>query len=468
MRRHALSPRVRLAAALCAACLAVGCPADAPTRTNVVLVLLDTVRADKLGCYGNERGLTPNLDAFAAGATLFENASSHAPWTLPATASIYTGLLPTRHGAGGFIPKLTALSEQPRTLAELARAAGCATHAIVNVAFLGASFGMTRGFDTVDERYFENNEQVRRADESVDLARAWIDAHASGPFFLVLHLFDAHAVYDPPQPFRRRFARPEDAESDRFAFGSRADMVALRSGQMALDPHTLARAEALYDGEIAFVDAQLGRLLAHLSDAGLEQRTLVAVTSDHGEEFLEHGGFEHGHSHYTELLHVPLIVRHPSWPAGTRVAQAVSHADLLPTISELAEWSRADGVDGVSLTPLVREPRSPGHAALAIGNFWGPPLASLRTANEKLIVFPAGSSRPPELYLWREDPLELWNVGPARPDDALDLQRRLQSALQRLEALASPARPASVDEATRKVLETIGYTDSAPVAPGQR
>lgn len=444
------------------ACLGAGlavaaCSAPEPPPSvlppSVLLVIADTLRADKLGCYGNETALTPFLDAFADESVLFEHASSHAPWTLPSTASLLTSLYPQQHGAGGRLGAFTRLDPSVRTLASVLADAGYRTASIVNVAFLGETFGLTAGFQHVDAKYYETNREVRTAEETTDAALAWLGEHADEPFFLLVHYFDAHAVYDPPQPFRRRFAAPEDRENDEFVFGTREQMVRLRMGQLELEPQLIQRAEHLYDGEIAYMDGQIGRLLDGLGGLGLAESTVTVFTSDHGEEFLDHGGFEHGHSLYRELTDVPLIVRQGTRFEPRRVPAPVRHIDVAPTVCELVGLSTPPAFMGTPLTPALEGRAGEGRDALAHGNFWGPPLASLRSGEHKLIVGADGETL--ELYRWTADSREQHDLAPEAATVAGSLHEQLDARVRALDA--GERIDADVPQALRAELQALGY-----------
>ena len=447
--------RVCLRGALILLLAVLACAPPDP-RPNVLLILLDTVRADKLGRYGSELGLTPHLDRLADQGVLFENASSHAPWTLPAAASILTSLHPGEHAAGGAAPRFTSLDPSVATLPGLYGRAGYATAAVINVAFLGADFGMTRGFEHVDAAR-ASNQQARPAAQTTDAALSWLGRSGARPFFLLVHYFDPHLIYDPPEDFRRRFAAPEDRESASFVFGSRRDIVRMRRTGSLPDLETLERLERLYDGEIAYTDSEVGRLLAGLRDLELEQETVVVLTSDHGEEFLDHGGFEHGHTLYSELTHVPLLLRWPAGPAGRRVKAGVRHLDVAPTLCELTGVEADAGFAGRSLLGLLGDERA-HRPVWAHGNFWGSPLRSFRVGEYKLILPARGGNGAPELYHWTQDPGEREDLARAHPERV----ERLSASLARFEAAkarsrARPGAEVELPEASRRQLESLGY-----------
>lgn len=441
------------------ACTLVGCTGEAPAERdgrNVLLVIVDTLRADKLGCYGNPRGLTPHLDALAAESLVFENASAHAPWTLPSTASLLTSLYPREHGAGGRVPEFTALAPEVETLAQRLGAAGYRTGMIANVIFLGELFGLTRGFEHVDVESFEDNVHLRSAAATTDAALAWLDATDAEPFFLLVHYFDPHAVYDPPQPYRRRFAEEKDREGG-LRFGTREQMVGLRTGAFSPGPGLVRRAEALYDGEIAYTDEHLGRLFDGLSERGLEDSTLVVFTSDHGEEFREHGGLEHGHTLYSELLHVPLLVRVPGEEAA-RMPHGVGLVDVAPTICTWAEVEPGARYVGRHLYQLDNAHQAGHNDVLAHGNFWNAPLTSWRTDNAKLILLPDGGA---ELYDWWQDPGEQDNRAAGEPERVLQLRAELGAAEADLRARGPKAGDLRVEvsEEDLRGLDALGYTE---------
>ncbi len=467
--RGAAAGTLALLAILGAACGA----APEPARRNGLRVVLDTVRADKLGVHGGPDGLTPRLDRLAAEGARFERAAAHAPWTLPSTASLLTSRLPEEHGAGGSLDlaplaegrppgvRFQGLADEALTVAEVFRDAGWRTGSVVNVDFLDHGFGLTQGVEDVDARWYGTNAEVRSAAETTGQALAWLERRAAAgePFFLLAHYFDAHAVYDPPAEFRRRFADPRDRESGGLVFGTREHMLLLRSGRLSLEPSVLERAERLYEAELAALDAQLGRLLDGLDALGLAQDTLVVLTADHGEEFLDHGGFEHGHTLYQELLRVPLFVRLPGVVApGGVVQEPVGLVDVAPTLCELAGLSPPRSFGGRSLVPLLRgEPLAP-RAHLAHGNFWGDPLTSWTSGDLKLILTPARGEDPErvELYDLARDPGERRDLAAERPDEVRRLRDELEAVRAHLAAGAGGA-PVELDPATRARLEALGY-----------
>ena len=436
-----------------------------PPMKNVVLIVLDTVRADRLGCYGSDLGLTPQIDEFARSAVRFDRAFSHAPWTLPSVASLLTSRHPRQHGAGGYLPNFQILPAEAVTVAEVFQRAGATTHAIVNVLFLTEKLQMTQGFDTVDADAPNTNLQVRRAGATTDAALRWIDQHGPRGFLLLIHYFDPHLIYDPPPPFRQRFAAPRDRSSTDYLFGTRRDMVALRAGRAAgLDLPRIARLERLYNGEVAYVDAQVGRLLEGISQRGLDANTIVLVTADHGEEFLDHGGFEHGHTHYDELLHVPLLIRAPNVQAPATVHTTVRQIDVAPTLCELAGIEADPAFVGQSLVPLLQGRQEPHRPVLSEGNFWGPRREAWRQGGMKLVR----SFAPAETHLFdlRTDPAEKINLAQQAPEQRNRMLDELKLVLRAMstEAVTTQAPILTQDEIEH--LRSLGYI-AFPAEPDQ-
>jgi choline-sulfatase len=443
-------PLTFLAAAAGLLLLFVRCGGTSEGRRNVILIVTDTVRADKLGCYGNDRDLTPSLDTFAAEGVRFAQASSHAPWTLPSIATMLTGLHPAEHGAGGRLGRFRPLAESVTSLPATFSAAGYDTHCIANVGFLQEQFQVTRDFAGADVVAPASNVEMRDARRTTDAALAWIDAHREQPFFLLLHYFDPHAVYNPPQPFRRRFALEADRQDATWQFPKRAQMIAIRGGNLP-SADLLVRAEALHDAEIAYMDDQLGRLFIGLSQRGLDPTTAVAITSDHGEEFLEHGGFEHGHQLYQELTHVPLLLRWPGVEPGV-VDRVVGHVDLAATLCQLA--GVAPDEQFVQFGRSLIDPDAPPRAILAHGNMWSEPLTSYRVGDEKLIRRGDGTH---ELYDLSTDGGEQADLATARPVRVRELAALLDEVQRYMHAVAS-GEPVELSPEMQAHFASQGYS----------
>lgn len=431
---------------------------DTESQRSVLLVLVDTLRADKLGCYGSDLGATPNIDDFAARSVLFESAFAHAPWTLPSMASIFTSLFPPQHGAGGRFPDFTVLSPDAPTVAEQFQRAGYATGAIVNVDFLTDTFKMTRGFKDVDAKFYGNNIEMRNATKTTDAALAWLKKHGHDRFFLLVHYFDPHLVYNPPAEYRRRFAAPEDREDAAWVFGKRKDMIDYRSGSISFDDETIHRAEKLYNGEVAYTDHEIGRLLRGLGELGIETSTVTAMTADHGEEFLDHGGFEHGHTLFNELVHVPLIMYAGAGTVPRRIKEVVGHIDLAPTLCALAGIEPSPTFLGRSLVPHLAGKPEGDHPVYMEGNFWGEPTVGLVEGGRKLV---AQRGQTAQMFHLAVDPKEQMDERSSDAERANYMLQRLKTLRDRMlsEGVPTPTPPQMSEEQLRR-LRSLGYIDS--------
>jgi len=436
MRRPTAALAALAAVASCALA-ACGAPSSETARRprfaagelNLVLVTLDTVRADRLPAYGYDGIATPALDALSREGVRFAQAATTVPFTLPAHASMLTGVYPPRHGVRenvGF-----ALGAETPTVAERLRDAGYATAGFVSAFVLDARWGIGRGFETFHDDFdpqlvASSNLAAAQRDgaETVAAASAWLDARPPGkPFFLWLHLYDAHDPYTPPEPYASRYpGRP-------------------------------------YEAEIAYVDELVGRFRTALEARGLLGATAIAVTSDHGEGLGEHREQYHGFFVYDATVRVPLLLRLPGGElAGRVVSTAVSHVDLVPTLLELAGRPPEEDLDGESLLGVAAAADDPARAVYAeslypLLHYGWAPLRALRTSTRKWIEAPL-----PELYDHAGDPGETRNLADSERRAAAPLRRELAALRARMEATAaSAARPADLDPETLAQLAALGY-----------
>ena len=418
---RAFAPVLAALAAVSLACRAEPARKRVPDAAGrpIILVTVDTLRADRLGAYGSSKGLTPALDRFAQNALRFTSAVTQVPLTLPAHASMLTGLHPAGHGIrtnDGF-----RLGSGVTTLAEALRGGGYATGAFIGGAPLQASFGLDRGFDRYDDDFARAAGAVERpADDVVRAAISWIDQHRAQSLFAWLHLFDPHSPYTPPAPF------------------------------------STAHPGAPYDGEVAYTDAAIGRLFEYLQRSDLFSRAAIIVVADHGESLGEHGERTHGTFLYDATVHVPLIVKLPGTTAARAVTAPVETADLAPTIASLADV-RLGAVDGQSLLPLVDSGGDPDRPAYVESYYqnvllgWSP-LRAARTTRWKFIEAPH-----PELYDLESDPGELHNRVNDRAGLAAGLQRALPSASGEVTARRTATR-----EAAERV-RSLGYSSGSTI-----
>ena len=338
---------------------------------NVVLLIIDTLRGDHVHCYGYSREITPTLDSLAAEGTMWAYCQGQAAWTLPAIATIFSGLPERAHLAGMRNGRLYGLDPQLDVLPELLALNGWETVGVYNVPVLGPGYGFDQGMDHVDT-------QGCRLAVDADVINAkflqWLDGGWSGdaPFLAVLHYFDPHYPYDPPPPYNGMFT-PADHPSTHWATApTKMLMNANRLGR--LEEEDYRRLEDLYDGEVAFCDAEIGKMLAELRHRGLADGTLFIVVADHGEEFREHGGLLHGFSLHREETRVPLLISGPGFRDGVVDSTVVSQMDIVPTVLEVAGLEESGPWNdwGVSLMGEPVENRvlpSSGFASSEIGNY---------------------------------------------------------------------------------------------------
>jgi len=411
------------AAWLSSVALFLACAPPAPR--NVLLVSIDTLRADRLGSYGYARDTSPTLDRLAARGTLFENASAPSGWTVPSHASLLTGLYSRSHGMrfGG-----DRLARGVVTLAETLSRRGFATGAIVNVLLLAHGNGFERGFESFHHVPAASS-PAGAADVVNRHALEWIAGRGEEPWFLFLHYYDVHSDYDPLPQYRELFEEPYAGGLD----GSTAQLKQVRLGERSASPADARHLVDLYDAGVRQLDAALGRLMEGLEERGALARTLVGVTSDHGEEFMEHGDVLHGRTLYQELVHVPLILAGPGVARGERVTTPVSLVDVAPTLTALLGVPAHGEFEGVSLFP----PRSVVAAAdrplfFETDHWLGRRGANFRRAvrrGDQKLHFDRLSRRF-ELYDLAADPGELEDLAAARPELVARLQADLEPYLQ--------------------------------------
>lgn len=361
-------------------------------QPNVILISLDSCRADHLSSYGYRRPTTPNLDALAARGALFLNAYSSTSWTLPAHMALFTSLPDSVHGVND--NGRPALDPARVTLAQQFKAASYETAAFVSGPYLHAAFGFDRGFDRYVNctSYPDANPLLgprRRAihDQShVDVTNprlfgavdAWLETPHDRPFFLFIHVWDIHYDYIPPPPFDKRF------DPDYHGLVTATDYERSPAIHAGMDPRDLEHIVALYDGEIAYTDDYLGRLFKRVDELGLAARTLLVVTADHGDEFFEHGNKGHQKTLYDEVLRIPLIMHWPGRvPERVRVKEQARIIDIAPTIRALCGLPANPEAVGVSLVDHLhgRGKDLPAYAELEVGRR----LRSIRMPTFKLI-----------------------------------------------------------------------------------
>jgi choline-sulfatase len=402
--------------------------ASAPVSGPIVVLSIDTLRADHLPAYGYKKVKTPAIDALAADGVVFERAYSHAPQTLPAHASLLSGRLPFETGVRdnvGF-----AVKNSERMLPQMLRDRGFTTGGVVSAYVLRKDTGISRGFDFFDDQMPPSSPELsigqvqRDGAQSVGIAERWLDSIGTSRAFLFLHLYEPHKPYAPPE----RFAQ-----------------------------------YAPYDGEIAYTDELVGRLVRYLKSHQLYDRSTIILLSDHGEGLGDHGEQEHGLFVYNEAIHVPLIIKQESnVGAGRRVADLVQHIDLVPTILDLVKAPGASGFRGRSLKPLLegtgRLPETSvySEALYARYHFGWSELTALTDDRYRYIKAPRE-----ELYDLQRDADERSNVADERPQ----ARQALRGALDLLAGSATIQAPAEVTPEARERLQALGYVGARSAVP---
>jgi arylsulfatase A-like enzyme len=415
-------------------------PSRRPRGPNLLIIAIDTLRADVLGAYGDGDGLSPAIDRLAAASYRFSDLTSPAPWTLPSFASLLTGLQPQTHGAGqrlGDDPllrndQLTRLDERFATLAEVLAGAGLETGGAFTIPFLGPTFGLHRGYD----EYYRVAADAR-AGTAVDRAVSWLERHRRQRFFFFLHLSDPHTPYEPPEPFCRAVARR--LEPGFPGVPCQATRSAVREEFPAARRPWV---RALYRAEVAYADAQVGRLLRRLADLGLDGNTVVLLVSDHGEDLWErqeqerslgyHDVADHGHTLYRELLHVPAILHVPGRQGGVYTG-AAEMVDLFPTLLDLLGVA-APLNEGRDLMPALRGGAVREPLRLAGALLYGERRRSARRGPWKLIWRP-GEAAAAELYDLASDPGERVDLAGGEAEVVAGLRRLAATELTRRQGL---------------------------------
>ncbi len=380
------------------------CSSSKHAAPNVVLVVIDALRPDFLGCYGYGRPVSPNIDDLARRGILFENAVSHAPWTKTSFSSILTSLYPFQHGV---IDWESVMPDTLVTLPEVLRGQGYSTMAVINMLGITGEFKVTKGIEKLSEADKGERDAFRTTDDAIGLIK-----NSPKPFFIMIHYFDTHRPYRPPPEYVDRVR--EQGDPDPFA-GSAG--LRVREGEKP-SQQFLDRERLLYSACIRHVDEAVGRLVKFLDEAGLRRETLLIITADHGEAFWEHGVMAHGGNLYDEVVRVPLIIAYPDeYRRAQRIVAQARHIDLLPTILDLAGISDERRREGVSLRPLIEQGKReaaparmfPQDVSLCESSLKkAPDTKCMRTNDLKLIVEPATALF--ELYNLQADPAETVNL----------------------------------------------------------
>ena len=443
---------------LAVALLAVGCSREQAQEAeaaqlpvcegcNVLLLTIDCLRADRLPCQGYDRPTMPQLCQAAQRGVLFERAMSQSSWTKPSMATLFTSVYPHNHKANDWE---ASLSPKLVTWAEALRSVGYHTVAYQTNPFVSKGRGFAQGFR---EYHFRG---TGKADELVSSIISKLKALRQGRrVFGYVHFMDAHEPYHVTEAYYKMFDHGYAGRLPPLKFARAPDV---RTRRFFPDEADRKHAADLYDASLRLVDDQLGRLFDFLDTSGLGARTIVVVLSDHGEEFWEHGGFEHGHTMYQELLHVPLIVLHPRLSAGpVRVRQLVRLIDVYPTVMGMLGLEAPPTAMGEDLTPQILGGASTpiDRQALAEANIYGPPRLALQTDRYKLIEQADGTK--PELYDLSDDPNEQRDltVSPASTKRLKSMKRALDTIRRTGRVTAGKRKP--LPPGIRRQLESLGY-----------
>lgn len=475
----------RLAAAAVAILLCGACQRAAGSPpTGVVFVLVDALRADRIGVYGNPRNTSPNMDALAHRGTLFLNAIAPAPWTLPTMATIWTSLHPSVHGATRIsnlfqhdLQPVARLDESRVTLAEVLKKNGFQTAAFVDGSYCRKAFGMAQGFDVFSDAELPG---IRL---NVEALFDWLDHTRPERFFAYVHTVEVHSPYSPaklqPPPRAERNEKwhhidgvlaEERVRYHEFDFNPdyRGDIdgywTVVKRDKERRDLAPLPAADqaqlvALYDRGIAYTDYWMGRLIDGLEQRGVLDGTIVVITSDHGDELMDHGGVEHGDTFYDEMIRVPLIMRVPGLAQGKVVETQVGLVDLMPSLLDLLRVPHDLFLQGRSFVPLLKGKAFTEEPIFSEAST-RPNHRSVRTRDWKYIEL----RDQRELYDLRNDAREQTNVCTDEPKVCADFAEKLRAwramNAHTAKQLALPAAPdAEIDEETRERMRALGYHD---------
>jgi len=426
--------------------------AEPATGPNLLLVVVDTLRADHLGTYGHGEDTSPRIDELAGQGVVFERMYSQAPWTKPSVASLFTSLYPPQHQV---LEEGTdnRLASSLTTLAEVLADAGYRTGAVSQNPHIQANTGFDQGFG----EFHGLSGYVSGVDEMLDAGRGFLDREAGRPFFLYMHFLDPHGPYAPPPKLRKRFLGERETKKARVVSGRVGKMLEGEELSIELEAGDLDYLEALYDAEIRWVDVAVGRLLDHLEERGLADDTVVLLTADHGEEFMDHGTLKHGYQLYEESVHVPLIVRAPGVEPRRVDRMVAQHVDLAPTVLDLLGQPVPSAAQGRSLRPWLEGRETAGPETALLGTSWREiDRFAVREGSWKLVRH-ADQGRT-ELYDLASDPTERKNVAGDHPDVVERLSQAYTDATSPIDGVTPDDAFGARDPELERRLRAIGYT----------
>lgn len=425
------------------------------TDGNVLIICIDSLRADHLGCYKYKRDATPCIDKVAKDGVLFTSAISQAPWTKPSVASLFTSMYMSVHNVwyGYKDTKDYAiscrLSGDIVTLAEILKIHGYETAAFGQKLHLHKEFGFKQGFDLL-------NMSLGKSASITNNVISWLHRRQPNKFFVYIHYDDAHFPYNPPDKFKMYDVYKSNANVTGENFKS------IRSGEIKLSKEDINHIIASYDGEIRCVDEKIGLLLKQLEGMGYGNNTLVIILADHGDEFLEHGGVAHGHTLYEELLRVPLIMKGPTIPKNVQINGLAQSIDIAPTVLDVLDLQPDKEMEGKSLIPLIFKAGEVHDYVYSERKTYntGEFLRAIRSKRWKLIR--DFDTKQNLLFDLENDPGEVTNVSDQYPKITADLELRLSEWLNREKARANKTQfkgTVRIDEATKERLKSLGYAN---------
>ena len=432
--------------------LRAGCSKAEEPQPNVILLMVDTLRADHLGYGGYERETSPNLDEFVAGATAFMNHYSHASRTGPSVASLLTSLHVRSHGVVNPLGEPDGkgvLEESRTTLAEMLSAGGYTCRAIVSNPNVQGRYGFAQGYER-----FEGVAPWTDAGVINDRAVQWIDQMKAGPFFLYLHYMEPHSSYNAPAIFQRLFVDPHYSGP---ITGSAKQVEEILCGNLEVTPEDEEHLAGLYDQEVRCWDDRFGEFVRALKERRVLENTVIVIVADHGEEFFEHGSVFHGLTLYGEQLHVPLVIRAPGL-APRRISTLTRNIDVVPTVLELAHVPASADLQGRSLVPLMNGKPGEDLPVFSEAGVRGCKTAkrrSFQTREWKYVETFIPNDYPRELYHLLTDPNEQNNLFTSRGDVAEQMMAMLEEFLQ--DVPEGTSRSVTLDKEEIERLRALGY-----------
>ncbi len=444
------------ALALLGGCLAEAPPAEAATKPNVIVILLDAQRADVLGPYGyTKRKTTPNLDKFAASGVVWDNVISQNAWTVPSVASLFTGVDPQAHRTLRFQVKdrveMDTMSLLHDTLAESFKAGGYTTGAFIKSTVIDSSRGFSQGFDKFEIVGGTDQAWGHSAQQLNDAALPWLKEQGKSgkPFMAYMHFMDAHSPYKAPEPWYTKY---KGSYGGAFS-GAHVEIEDAVKKGTGPSPDDWNYLRALYDAEVEYWDSQFGRLIGELDAQGIGKNTIIAVVADHGEAFYEHQNIFHGHL-YQENIHVPVVMRGPGIKAGHMKGYA-QIIDVTPTLADLAGVKKGAAWMGQSFATSMAG--GTGHADFVYGEY----------INMRAVIDPSGlkailGDGADKLYDLKADPGEKNNLAGSRPADVARLRALADARFAKGKEIGAKyplEKPKELTDDQTELLRQLGYIE---------